>query len=209
MTHPIVVAITGASGAPYAVRLLEVLLGNQVPVHLTISPAGAQVIAQELNRQIDVQRFEAEQLLPGIDTSTLTYHSYTNYFTPIASGSFRTAGMVVAPCSGSTLAGIALGTSNNLIQRAADVHLKERRKLILVTRETPLSLVHIENMKRVTEAGAVVMPAMPGWYHGVESLDDLIDFMVARIMDQLDLDNSLIERWGENLNPPTHRHDES
>ena len=104
---------------------------------------------------------------------------------------------MVAPCSGSTLSGIASGSSTNLIQRAADVHLKERRKLVLVTRETPLSLVHIDNMKKVTEAGAVVLPAMPGWYHGVQSLDDLIDFIVARILDQFGLDNALISRWGE------------
>lgn len=202
MNHPLVVAITGASGAPYAVRLLEVLLRNQVPVHLTISPSGAQVIAQELKRFVNLEAFDIAALLDfndetAFDTSSLTYHNYKDYFTPIASGSFRTCGMVVAPCSGSTLSGIAQGSSTNLIQRAADVHLKERRKLVLVTRETPLSLVHINNMKTVTEAGAVVLPAMPGWYHGVQTLDDLIDFIVARILDQFDLDNALISRWGE------------
>ncbi len=202
MKYPLVVAITGASGAPYSVRLLEVLLRNQVPVHLTISPSGAQVIAQELNRFVNLEDFDVTSLLglndsTAFDTSSLTYHNYKDYFTPIASGSFRTEGMVVAPCSGSTLSGIASGSSTNLIQRAADVHLKERRKLVLVTRETPLSLVHIDNMKKVTEAGAVVLPAMPGWYHGVQSLDDLIDFIVARILDQFGLDNALISRWGE------------
>ena len=193
---PIVLAITGASGAPYAIRLLELLLANKAPVHLVISPAGAQVLLQETGLKVDVNHFDPGQLLDSrVDHETLTYHHYQDYFTPIASGSFQTRAMVIAPCSGSTLSGIAHGSSNNLIQRAADVHLKERRKLILVPRETPLSLVYIENMKKVTEAGAVVLPAMPGWYHGVKSLDDLINFIAARILDQLEVDNEVIKRW--------------
>ncbi|MDB4670549.1 UbiX family flavin prenyltransferase [Mariniblastus sp.] len=195
MKQPLVIAMTGASGAPYAVRLLEVLLNSAIPVHLTISPAGAQVIEQEMNLSIDLEDFNPRQLVGDTNADSLIYHNYRDYFTPIASGSFRTGGMVVTPCSGSTLSGIAVGASSNLIQRAADVHLKERRKLILVTRETPLSLVHIENMKKVTEAGAVVLPAMPGWYHGVESMDDLINFVVSRILDQLEIENDLIARW--------------
>ena len=117
--------------------------------------------------------------------------------TPIASGSFRTRAMIVCPCSGSTLSGIARAAASNLVQRAAEVHLKEHRKLVLVPRETPLSVLQLENMHRLAAAGAVLLPAMPGWYHGGESLDDLVDFVVARILDQLDVDNSLISRWGE------------
>ena len=197
--HPLVVAITGASGACYAIRLLEVLLRNQVPVHLTISPSATQVLHEELDLQVNVDHFSPDQLLGEIDYSldTLTYHSYRDYFTPIASGSFRTSGMIVVPCSGSTLSAIAYGSSNNLIQRAADVHLKERRKLILVPRETPLSIVHLENMKKVSEAGAVVLPASPGFYHGAKTIDDLVDFVVSRILDQVDVGNELITRWGE------------
>jgi flavin prenyltransferase len=126
----------------------------------------------------------------------LHYHHYQNYNSPIASGSFLTQGMVITPCSGATLSAVAHASSGNLIQRAAEVHLKERRKLILVTRETPLSLPHIDNLRKSTEAGAVVMPASPGWYHGVNTLRDLVDFMVARICDQLGIDNALINRWG-------------
>jgi 4-hydroxy-3-polyprenylbenzoate decarboxylase len=126
----------------------------------------------------------------------LHYHHYQNYNAPIASGSFLTQGMVISPCSGSTLSAVANGAGANLIQRAAEVHLKERRKLILVPRETPLSLPHIDNMRKCTEAGAVVMPAAPGWYHGVSTLRDLVDFMTARICDQLGIDNALINRWG-------------
>jgi 4-hydroxy-3-polyprenylbenzoate decarboxylase len=125
------------------------------------------------------------------------YHHHADFMAPVASGSFLTGGMVVCPCSGSTLSGIAHGASNNLIQRAADCHLKERRKLILVPRETPLSIVQLDNMRRAAEAGAVILPAMPGWYHGVKSLQDLVDFVVARILDQLGVPQALMRRWGE------------
>jgi 4-hydroxy-3-polyprenylbenzoate decarboxylase len=117
--------------------------------------------------------------------------------TPIASGSFLTEGMVIAPCSGSTLSGVVHASSNNLIQRAADVHLKERRKLILMTRETPLSTLQLENMARVSQAGATVLPASPGWYHTVNGLEDLVDFVVARIMDHLGVEHRLMQRWGQ------------
>jgi flavin prenyltransferase len=126
----------------------------------------------------------------------LVEHDYRNYMTPVASGSFLTSGMVVCPCSGATLSGIVHATGNNLIQRAADVHLKEHRKLIVVPRETPMSVFQLENMHRAAQAGAIVMPAMPGWYHGVTSPVDLIDFMVARILDHLDIEHDLMRRWG-------------
>jgi 4-hydroxy-3-polyprenylbenzoate decarboxylase len=129
-------------------------------------------------------------------SGSLQYHHYHDYFAPIASGTFLTGGMVVCPCSGGTLSAVVHGSSGNLIQRAADVHLKERRKLILVPRETPLSAIQLGNMQRACEAGAVVLPAMPGWYHGVQSIRDLVDFIVARILDQLQIEHALMQRWG-------------
>ena len=193
---PLVLAMTGASGAPFAVRLLEVLCAAGHQVHLTISGSATQVLREELGIDVSVNRFDPAafgELGPG----NVIYHHHADFSAGIASGSFPTAGMVVAPCSMSTLAAIAHGITGNLITRAADVHLKERRKLILVPRETPLSLVHIENMAAVTRAGAVVLPAMPGWYHRPTTLDDLIDFVVGRICDQLGVGNELIRRWGK------------
>ncbi len=211
MNKPVVLAMTGASGAIYAQRLLRTLLESDLEVHLTISPSGAAVIKQELDFLIDLKRLDAtgflhvqpswsSRALPAIDPAKLSrlhYHHYENYFTPIASGSFLTRAMIVCPCSGSTLSGLARGASGNLIERAAEVHLKERRKLVIVPRETPLSVFALENMQRLASAGAVVLPAAPGWYHEVRDLDSLVDFVVSRILDQLDLGNSLIQRWGE------------
>lgn len=191
----IVLAMTGASGAPYAVRLLQVLARSGRTVHLTISPSGAEVLRQEVGIGVDPDNFDPAPfgaLAPG----RLLYHHHADFSTGIASGSFPTEGMVVVPCSMSTLGSIAHGITTNLIARAADVHLKERRKLILVPRETPLSLIHLENMEAVTRAGAVVLPAMPGWYHRPATLDDLIDFVVARICDGLGVDHDLSRRWG-------------
>jgi 4-hydroxy-3-polyprenylbenzoate decarboxylase len=209
--HPIILGITGASGAIYAVRLLDVLRSAGRDVHLSLSASGREVIRQELQLDVDLARFDANQLrLPkeySFDSKqksdasaarpgAVHYYRYEDFMAPMASGSFLTGGMVICPCSGTTLSAIAAGAAGNLIQRAAEVHLKERRKLILVPRETPLSLAHIDNMRRVTEAGAVVLPASPGWYHGVESLADLVDFVVARICDQLGVEHSLMKRWG-------------
>lgn len=225
----ICVGITGASGAVYSLRLLEVLLATGHDVHLSISPTGAQVIHEEMDLRVDLDNFQPSSLMlddishasdskirllqasAGIGTADsnvlsveagrpgeLHYHHFQDFSAPIASGSFITGGMVVSPCSGSTMSAIAHGTSDNLIHRAAEVHLKERRKLVLVPRETPLSLPHIENMRKVTQAGAVVLPAAPGWYHGVSTLRDLVDFIVARLCDQLGIDNALIKRWGVN-----------
>ena len=196
---PLVLGITGASGAPYAVRLLEVLLGAGCEVQLSISPSGAAVIRQELNRVIDLKDFQLDALLPDAERlpGQVHYHYYENLMAPMASGSALSGGMVVCPCSGGTLSAIAHAASGNLIQRAAEVHLKERRKLILVPRETPLSLPQLDNMRRVAEAGAVVLPAMPGFYHGAKTLADLVDFVVARICDQLGVEHNLMKRWGE------------
>jgi len=192
---PIVVGITGGSGAVYAVRLIDVLLTAGREVHLTLSDAAVQVVKQELGIDVDLGAFNPSML--KAPTKRLRYFHFQDWFAPMASGSFRTDGMVVVPCSGGTLAAVAGGQSSNLVQRAAEVHLKERRKLILVTREAPLSLVAIENMATATRAGAVVLPASPGFYYDPKSVDDLVDFVVARICDQLGVEHSLLRRWGE------------
>lgn len=192
---PLVLAMTGASGAPYAVRLLQVLCRAGKTVHLTISTSGAQVLREETGLSVALNRFDPAPF-GDLGLGKLIYHHQSDFNAGIASGSFRTAGMVVSPCSMSTLASIAHGITGNLVTRAADVHLKERRKLILVPRETPLSLVHLENMAAVTRAGAIVLPGMPGWYHQPRSLDDLVNFIVARICDQLGVEASLMDRWG-------------
>jgi 4-hydroxy-3-polyprenylbenzoate decarboxylase len=197
MKNPVCIGITGASGAVYAVRLLEVLRTTGRNVHLSISPSGRDVIRQELGLAIDLDDFRLERLLPEADVrGKVEYFHWQDFMAPMASGSFLTAGMVICPTSGTTLSAIAAGAAGNLIQRAAEVHLKERRRLVLVPRETPLSLAHIDNMRRVTEAGAVVLPASPGWYHGVRDVSDLVDFVVARICDQLGVEHSLTKRWG-------------
>jgi flavin prenyltransferase len=227
MKRNFVVAITGASGVTYALRLLEVLLAVGCDVHLIISTAAQAVLKQELELSVDLENFNPAMLMldagklprdpklqamrsaAGIsgDSSNvlevasgepgkLRYYHYRDYLASIASGSFITDGMVVCPCSSGTLSAIVHGTSANLIHRAADVHLKERRKLVLVPRETPLSLTMLQNMKLAAEAGAIMLPAMPGFYHGVKLISDLVDFVVSRICDQLGVANSLIHRWG-------------
>lgn len=209
---PIILGVTGASGAVYAVRLLEVLLATGRDVHLAVSPSGAAVVKQELGFTLDLNHLTAADLSPdrtpllagraaiagaAPTPGELHCHSYHDFMAPIASGSFLTGGMAVCPCSGTTLSAIAAGSAGNLIQRAAEVQLKERRKLVLVPREAPISLTHIDNMRRAAEAGAVILPAAPGWYHGVQGLCDLVDFVVARICDQLGVHNALMKRWGE------------
>lgn len=199
----LVVAITGASGSPYGVRLVEVLLRAGRHVHLTISPAAAEVLVQELSRSVRLEpgHFDPSALLgPAVehlDLKNLSYHHYRDFRAGIASGSFLTAGMAICPCSMGTLAAVAHGISENLIHRAADVHLKERRKLILVPRETPLGVVQLRNMTAVAEAGAVVLPAMPAFYTRPTAVQDLIDFVVGRVCDQLGVEHRLLERWGK------------
>lgn len=220
-----VLAITGASGAIYAVRLLEVLLAAGKTVHLTISPAATEVLDHELGLKVDLTNFHLDHLLlddaqlhdsklksmkppraeyaassifsdSEISAARVHYHHYRDYYAGIASGSFLTDGMVICPCSTGTLSAVATGQSQNLIHRAADVHLKERRKLILVPRETPLSVIALGNMRTLAEAGAVILPAMPGFYHGPQSIRDLVDFVVGRICDQLGVKHDLSKRWG-------------
>jgi len=197
----LVVAITGASGSPYGVRLLEVLLRAGRAVHLVISPAAVEVFQAELDLSISLDAFRPAELLgsriAGLNLGLLHYHHFRNFQAGIASGSFLTAGMVICPCSMGTVAAIAHGISENLIHRAADVHLKERRKLILVRRETPLGLVQLRNLTAVAEAGAVVLPAMPAFYTRPSCIDDMVDFIVGRICDQLGVPHDLLSRWGE------------
>jgi 4-hydroxy-3-polyprenylbenzoate decarboxylase len=196
----LVVAMTGASGAAYGVRLVEVLLRAGRRVHFTMSPAAVEVVARELERSVSLDSFLPVDLLGptsgDLDTSLLQYHHYGNFRAGIASGSFLTGGMAVCPCSMGTLAAVAHGISENLIHRAADVHLKERRKLILVPRETPLGIVQLRNMTAVAAAGAVVLPAMPGFYHRPSSIQEMIDFVVGRVCDQLGVTQSFVTRWG-------------
>jgi flavin prenyltransferase len=196
----LVLAMTGASGAPYAVALLRALCRAGRTVHLTVSPSGAEVLREELGIAVALGRFDPEAFGP-LEGGRVIYQHHQDFSAGIASGSFPTGGMVVAPCSMSTLAAIAHGISTNLITRAADVHLKERRRLILVPRETPLSLVHLENMLAVTRAGAIVLPAMPGWYLRPQTLDDLIGFIVARICDLLGVELASTPRWGDATRP--------
>jgi 4-hydroxy-3-polyprenylbenzoate decarboxylase len=195
----LVLALTGASGVPYGVRLLELLLRQGRTVHLTMSPAAAEVTERELDRRVRLDRFDLGDLLGGAATGLpgrVEYHHHGNFQAGIASGSFLTGGMVVCPCSMGTVAAIAHGLSQNLIHRAADVHLKERRKLILVPRETPLSVIQLRNLAACAEAGAVVLPAMPAFYTRPRTLQDQVDFIVGRVCDQLDVEHDLLRRWG-------------
>lgn len=195
----LVVALTGASGAPYGLRLLDVLLAAGRTVHLTVSPAAAEVLLAETGRRLDLKRFDPQALFGDAapDTGRLVYHHFQDFRAGIASGSFLTAGMAVCPCSMGTVAAVAHGLSQNLIHRAADVHLKERRRLVLVPRETPLGVVQLRNLLAVAEAGAVVLPAMPAFYTRPQGLDDMVDFVVARVCDQLGVEHRLLKRWGE------------
>jgi flavin prenyltransferase len=213
MKRNIVVGVTGASGAVYAMRLVETLHAAGCQIHLVISPAAQTVFKHELDLDIDLEDFSSSMLMLDIGTKPkdpklqalrvasgeegkLIYYDYRNFMAAIASGSFLTEGMVICPCSSGTLSAIVHGASANLIHRAAEVHFKERRKLILVPRDTPLSPAVLDNMKRATEYGAVILPASPGFYHGAKTIRDLVDFIVARILDQLGIPNTLIQRWG-------------
>ncbi|MES2123317.1 MAG: flavin prenyltransferase UbiX [Gemmatimonadota bacterium] len=189
---PLVFALTGASGAPYAVRLLDVLARNGVPTDLIVSRHGWRLLETESG----IADEAALRAATGGDWSTITVYPDDDRGARPASGSYRTRGMVICPCSMGTVAAIAGGTSRSLVERAADVMLKERRPLLLVPRETPLSLIHLRNLTTVTEAGAVVLPAAPGFYHRPAAISDLVDFLVQRILDQLGLDIPLSPRWG-------------
>ncbi len=190
MTRPWVFAITGASGAPYAVRLLDLLVTHQVPVHLVVSRHGWRLLETEagIGSAADLQA------ATGDWSDVVVFTDDDRGATP-ASGSAKSAGMVVCPCSMGTVSAIASGASRSLVERAADVALKERRPLILVPRETPLSLIHLRNLTAVAEAGATVIPAAPGFYHRPTEISHLVDFVVQRIVDHMQLDITLVPRW--------------
>ncbi|MDA1080865.1 MAG: UbiX family flavin prenyltransferase [Gemmatimonadetes bacterium] len=192
---PIVFAMTGASGAPYGIRLLQTLVAAGRPVSLIISSHGLRLLKTESDVS-SVDELRQAVGAEGWDRCVTTYDDADRGAGP-ASGSAKSGGMVVCPCSMGTLASIAAGTSRSLVERAADVTLKERRRLVLVPRETPLSAIHLENMLRLTRAGAVVLPAAPGFYHRPTSIDQLVDFIVARVLDQLGVAQTLVPRWGE------------
>lgn len=192
--HPVVFAITGASGAPYAVRLLQALVELHIPTWLIVSSHGWRL----LHTESDITDLAALREHVGADAfdACVTVFDDNDRGAAPASGSARTSGMVVCPCSMGTVSAIAHGTSRSLVERAADVALKERRRLILVPRETPLSLIHLENLTAVTRAGATIIPAAPGFYHQPQSIAELVDFMVARVLDHLDIEHAVGKRWG-------------
>lgn len=198
----ITLAFTGASGLQYGLRLLECLLKAKKKVSLLFSQAAHAVATHELDLKIPKQtsgmkKFFIEHF--NVTEDQLTVFEQLEWTSPIASGSNVSEAMVICPCSSGSLAAIANGLSNNLIERAADVILKENKKLILVTRETPLSLIHVENMQKLLRMNVVIMPASPGFYHKPTEISDLIDFMVARILDHLGIEHQLVQRWGADL----------
>jgi 4-hydroxy-3-polyprenylbenzoate decarboxylase len=187
--------ITGASGAPYAARLLEALVSAGCEVGVCISDAGFQVLATELYRDPSLSEAQVlERFVPGNGVAVYGKHDYS---APYASGSARVDGYVVCPCSMATAGTIAAGAMANLVHRAAAVALKEGRRLVLVPRETPLSTIHLENLLRLRQAGATIVFAAPGFYHAPETVGDLVDFVVARCLDQLGIDQTLVTRWGQ------------
>lgn len=200
MDTPFALALTGASGAQYGLRLLQCLLEAGERVDVMISKPGRVVIGMETDlrlaaRTADTQRQLAE--LYGAAKGQLRMFGLDQWTAPVASGSAPPRAMVVCPCTTGTLADIANGSCNNLIDRAADVVLKERRRLVVVPRETPYSEIHLRNMLRLARMGAVILPPNPGFYHSPRTMDDLVDFVVARILDQLEVRHALVPRWGE------------
>lgn len=195
----ITLAFTGASGAPYGLRLLECLIAANYQVYLLISSAARVVLATEHGLKLSANPGAAKQALVehlNCDADKLMVCGKDDWFSPVASGSAAPKQMVVCPCSAGSVAAIAHGMSDNLIERAADVVMKERGQLLLVVRETPFSTLHLENMHKLSQMGVTIMPAAPGFYHQPKSIDDLVDFMVARILDHLGVEQGLVPRWG-------------
>jgi len=196
----ITLALTGASGAQYGLRLLEVLLGQGHQVYVMVSKAAQIVIATETELKLPGQAAQMETALTELyqaQVGQLKVFGKEDWMAPVASGSGAPSKMVVCPCSTGSLSAIACGASNNLIERAADVALKERRQLILVPREAPYSEIHLEHMLKLTRMGAVIVPASPGFYHNPKQVSDLVDFIVARILSQLGLEQDLLAKWGD------------
>ena len=195
----VTLAITGASGAPYALRLLECLIQNDVHTYLMVSQPGQVVLSMETDLQApsrpkELQAFFSERF--NAAQGQLEVFGKEQWTAPIASGSGVADSMVICPCTAGTLSAVACGSSNHLIERAADVTIKEQRRLIMVVREMPFSAIHLENMLKLARLGVIIMPANPGFYHQPESIDDLVDFVVARILDQLGIEQTLLETWG-------------
>ena len=199
----ITLAFTGASGMPYGVRLLELLLASGHRVYLLYSQPAQMVAHQEMQFVLPSRAKDAEELFSrrfNAVEGQLRVFGREDWFAPVASGSNAPDAMVVCPCTMGTLAAIAGGLSQKLIERAADVMLKEKRKLILVPRETPFSSIHLENMLKLAQAGAVILPPNPGFYHHPQTVEDMVDFVVARILDHLEVGHALMPRWGEKEN---------
>ncbi len=184
MVKTLIVGISGSSGAILGIRLLEFLKETDYDTHLIITPPAESILEHEADYMVETVKKLATHVYDSKD-----------FFAPIASGSFKTEGMVIAPCSMKTLAGIASGFSDNLLLRAADVTLKERRKLVLVARETPLSLIHVKNMARVTEAGGIILPPVLSFYSKPQSMDDMVDYVVGKVLDVLGIENEIFKRW--------------
>jgi 4-hydroxy-3-polyprenylbenzoate decarboxylase len=200
MTDDITLAITGASGSPYAIRLLEQLLATGKQVNLLISKPGQIVMSMESELSLSAKTSTMQQQLASrfqlTNAEQLRVFGLEQWTAPVASGSGISRAMVVCPCTTGTLSSIATGQCRNLIDRAADVTIKEQKKLIMVIRETPLSAIHLDHMHTLAQLGVVIMPASPGFYNGIKTVNDLVDFMVARILDHLDIPNDLTPRWG-------------
>ena len=200
MSKRITLAFTGASGAPYGLRLLQCLLQADCEVFVILSKAARVVIGMETELKLPAGTGKAEQALRDwvqTDRGTLVVCGLEQWTSPVASGSGAPAAMVVCPCSTGTLSSIACGASDNLIERAADVAIKEGRKLIQVPREAPFSPLHLENMLKLSRLGVTIMPAAPGFYHQPQTVGDLVDFIVARLLDHLGVEQTLVKRWGE------------
>jgi 4-hydroxy-3-polyprenylbenzoate decarboxylase len=194
---PIVMAITGASGAPYAVRLLEQMLLAERPVWLIVSSHGLRLLRTEL----DIDSIDALRARVGANAwrNLVRVYDDADRGAAPASGSAKNKGMVICPCSMGTLSAVSVGASRSLVERAADVMLKERRPLVLVPRETPLSTIHLQNMLRLSRAGAVILPAAPGFYNKPQTVQEIVDFIVARVLDQLGIEHQLFKRWGSTV----------
>ncbi|MFA9461450.1 flavin prenyltransferase UbiX [Thiohalorhabdus methylotrophus] len=198
----VALAWTGASGAGYGLRLLEQLLAAGVQVELIVSKAAQVVLAQETDLELPAQPEGMRQALVehmGRGADTLRVYGREQWTAPVASGSNAPRAMVVCPCTSGTVAAIANGTSDNLIERAADVTIKERRQLVLVPRETPFSVIHLENLTRLARMGITILPANPGFYHRPQTVEELVDFVVARVLDHLEIEHALVPRWADEV----------
>lgn len=190
---PYIVAITGASGVIYGKRLIELMVAHKIPVYLILSNPAKLIIQDELG--ITIKPDIVTSFLGKPAKKYVTVFDNNDLAAPIASGSYKTAGMIVIPCSMATLSAIATGNSRNLIERAADVTLKEHRRLILVPREMPLNAIHLENMLKLSQIGVDIVPPMPGFYHHPKSIEDMVDFVVGKVLDLIGIDHSLYQRW--------------